>query len=91
MADVALRRWRESEETTDWIGEWHSHPQAILEPSSIDLNSWRSMTDERGAAMAFVIVGYEALWAGICCPGLSLPVRYVETEQSPDGTAFQAA
>jgi uncharacterized protein YecE (DUF72 family) len=30
MADVALRRWRESEETTDWIGEWHSQGRDVF-------------------------------------------------------------
>jgi integrative and conjugative element protein (TIGR02256 family) len=87
--EVALRRWRESAHTTDWVGEWHSHPEAVPSPSGVDLNSWRRMTDDRGAPMAFLIVGYDAVWVGLSLPGRTSPHLYVETERSEAGVAFQ--
>lgn len=86
---AALKRWRESERTMDWVGEWHSHPERVPSPSGIDTNSWRRIVEDRGAPMAFIIVGYEAVWAGLCLPGLSAPIKYVETERSVAGVAFQ--
>lgn len=88
---VALRRWRGSQHTVDWIGEWHSHPEHLPSPSSIDLRSWRDITRHRAASMVFVILGYEGLWLGLCTPGRAAPVRYVEAERSSAGIAFLPA
>lgn len=85
---VALRRWRESSHTMDWVGEWHSHPEPFPTPSGIDLRSWKGMTTTRGAPMVFVIVGYNSLWVGLAVPGLAKPIRYIELERSVAGVAF---
>lgn len=86
---VALRRWKASAHTMDWMGEWHSHPQRLPAPSSIDLRSWRRMVEDRGAPMVFVIVGYEALWVGLCVPDQPEPLEYGEVETSAEGIAFE--
>lgn len=85
---AALRRWRESEHTMDWVGEWHSHPEDAPRPSSIDLNSWRGIVRDRGAPMVFLIVGYSARWVGLSVPGKGAPILYYESETSPAGVAF---
>lgn len=85
---VAFRRWKSSRHTTDWIGEWHSHPEPLPSPSSIDLRSWRDITRHRAAPMVFLILGYDGLWLGLCIPGRASPVRYVEAERSPAGVGF---
>ena len=36
LADTA---WRE--DSSEWIGEWHTHPSADLIPSDVDLNSYQ--------------------------------------------------
>ena len=85
---VTLRRWKKSQHTVDWLGEWHSHPERIPSPSSVDLRSWREITRHRGAPMAFLIIGYEGLWLGLSLPGRAAPIRYVEVERSGAGSAF---
>jgi len=88
---VALRRWKESHHTMDWVGEWHSHPEKHPSPSSIDLHSWRAAAHERGEPMAFVIVGYAAKWVSLAMPGRSSPIRYTPLETSSAGIAFVSA
>lgn len=88
---VALRRWRTSQHTVDWVGEWHSHPERLPSPSSIDLRSWRDITRHRAAPMIFVILGYEGLWVGLSLPGRASPIEYVEVERSAAGLAFLPA
>lgn len=52
--------WRRSRGTTNYLGEWHTHPEDDPSPSSKDLANWqrishksKSMADE----LFFVIVG----------------------------------
>lgn len=85
---VALKRWKQSSQTVDWLGEWHSHPERLPSPSSIDLRSWRDITRHRGAPMVFLIIGYEGVWLGLSLPGRAAPIRYIEAERSAAGRAF---
>jgi integrative and conjugative element protein (TIGR02256 family) len=87
--ELALRRWRQSRKTIDWVGEWHSHPEQFASPSSIDIGSWRVITRDRGAPMAFLIIGLERSWIGLCTPDRDAPIRYREVERSEAGLAFQ--
>lgn len=89
--ELALRRWRQSNRTIDWVGEWHSHPERHASPSSIDLQSWRGITLDRAAPMAFLILGWERSWIGLCVPDCEAPIRYKEVERSKIGLAFQPA
>lgn len=85
---VANRRWRQSRQFVDWLGEWHSHPENQPRPSSIDLNSWRSIARARRAPMIFLIVGYQGHWLGLMRPGSAKPIVYVEHERSAAGIGF---
>jgi len=89
--DVAIRRWRQSKQTMDWVGEWHSHPEKIPSPSNIDIRSWIQITRNRGAPMAFLILGWEGGWLGLCIPDSDTPITYKEVERSDAGSAYQPA
>jgi len=60
---TAHRLWRGSGGLTRYIGEWHTHPQDMPSPSTIDLAEWRKLAcvraDER--PLLAVIVGREGL------------------------------
>jgi integrative and conjugative element protein (TIGR02256 family) len=90
-SNLALRRWRESNQTIDWIGEWHSHPESNPTPSQIDLRSWKLITRDRSAPMVFLIVGWERGWLGLSLPNREFPIRYKEVERSDAGFAFRPA
>lgn len=62
---VALRRWKESGETMDYVGEWHTHPEDDPSPSGIDLRHWRNIAQASSKPMAFLIVGRSSTWCGI--------------------------
>jgi integrative and conjugative element protein (TIGR02256 family) len=89
--EIAIKRWRQSNRTIDWVGEWHSHPEESPAPSSIDIRSWKEITQDRAAPMAFMIIGWKRGWLGLCVPTREVPVRYKEIERSDAGLAFQPA
>lgn len=62
---VALRRWKESGETLDYVGEWHTHPEDDPSPSSIDLTHWRDIAQASSRPMVFLIVGRSSNWCGV--------------------------
>lgn len=86
---VATLRWRSSGETMDWVGEWHSHPQAVPSPSAIDLASWRGIVARRQVPMLFVIIGYHTRWVGVLVPGALRPLEFRVIETSRAGTAYR--
>lgn len=64
-AEIAYTRWRTSQERMDYLGEWHSHPEAKASPSGIDLREWRKLLGDRRDALFFLIVGINKHWFGI--------------------------
>jgi len=60
---VAIKSWLLSSKTSTYLGEWHTHPEHIPNPSSIDLNSWKSNLPNR--PMVLVIIGITENWWGI--------------------------
>lgn len=60
----ALRRWKESGETLDYVGEWHTHPEDEPSPSGVDLRHWREITGASSRPMVFLIVGRLTNWYG---------------------------
>lgn len=62
------RAWRESKGTITYLGEWHTHPEAVPIPSMIDRMDWsrKLWADDFSDALLFVIVGTEAIgvWEG---------------------------
>ena len=62
---IALQRWRESGETMDYMGEWHSHPEDVPHPSGTDLRNWLDITVPRDDPMVFIIIGRRNDWIGV--------------------------
>lgn len=87
-SEIARKRWLQSRHVVDWLGEWHSHPEAIPRPSGIDLASWDQITDRRRAPMLFLILGYYGWWMGVMQPGQKRPTVFTERERSPAGIGF---
>jgi integrative and conjugative element protein (TIGR02256 family) len=64
--DIAIKRWRESNATIDYLGEWHSHPEVCPTPSSIDVSEWRKICRREPVDMVFMIVGMGGFfWLGV--------------------------
>lgn len=62
----AMRRWIESDETMDYLGEWHTHPQEQPTPSSVDIGAWRTICIEQLKPMIFLILGRsDSDWLGL--------------------------
>jgi integrative and conjugative element protein (TIGR02256 family) len=63
---LAIRRWIESDETMDYLGEWHTHPQSQPTPSSVDIGAWRTICLEQLKPMIFLILGTsDSNWLGL--------------------------
>lgn len=63
------RAWQESDGTTHYLGEWHTHPERIPTPSSTDQTNWNQHLQRdifSGDTLLFIIVGTEFLrvWEG---------------------------
>lgn len=60
---LADRRWQESNGLVRYIGEWHTHPQEVPRPSSIDLDEWEILAKGRSdrRPLLAVIVGRQNL------------------------------
>jgi len=64
--ELAMRRWRDSERTSTFVGEWHTHPESLPTPSGIDINTWRQVARKNAAGSTiFLIKGYDGWWAGL--------------------------
>jgi integrative and conjugative element protein (TIGR02256 family) len=61
---VATRRWKQSGETMDYVGEWHTHPEDDPSPSGVDLQHWREIASAASRPMVFLIVGRQSNWHG---------------------------
>lgn len=62
--------WADSRGTCQYLGEWHTHPEATPSPSRTDLGDWRRRLKRDGVdtdALLFLIVGTERLlmWEGV--------------------------
>ena len=62
---VARRRWKESGETMDYVGEWHTHPEDAPSPSGVDLQHWQEIAKASSKPMVFLIVGRVSNWCGL--------------------------
>jgi integrative and conjugative element protein (TIGR02256 family) len=62
------RAWRDSGGTCTYLGEWHTHPEPVPQPSSVDLANWRRKlgSDRFTDVLFFVIVGISEIraWEG---------------------------
>lgn len=62
---AAKSAWENSMQTTTFTGEWHTHPEDVPTPSSIDLNTWKGIISKSKAPLAFIILGWSHNWYGI--------------------------
>ncbi len=66
---VIDERWVESRGTCQYLGEWHTHPEAVPHPSSVDRCDWlRRLAQDtyETISLFFIIVGTAKLcvWEG---------------------------
>lgn len=62
--------WRATAQTGAYLGLWHTHPEAVPTPSSVDLADWRRALQQDvypGRGLLFVIVGTDeiGMWVGL--------------------------
>jgi len=63
---IAHARWKEAAETIDYLGEWHTHPEARPIPSALDSTEWRKIYQSRSGPMIFMIIGWSSeIWLGV--------------------------
>lgn len=62
-AEAAVQAWIRGGNQVDYLGEWHTHPQAIPTPSSIDRAEWRKLLQQRSdmTTLLTVVVGTKEL------------------------------
>ena len=63
------QRWLQSNGTCNYLGEWHTHPEAIPRPSSHDISNWKRILWEAkydSGFLFFIIVGTQTIsvWEG---------------------------
>lgn len=57
-----IQAWDNSTGRISYIGEWHTHPQSVAEPSTIDLREWTKKLPKR--PMILIIIGTDEHWYG---------------------------
>jgi integrative and conjugative element protein (TIGR02256 family) len=61
----ATKGWRRSGGRQDYLGEWHTHAEALPRPSQIDFVEWRKLGCMRHLPMVFIVVGRDGFWFGV--------------------------
>lgn len=61
---VAMDRWKESQGTIRYLGEWHTHPEDYPSPSGLDRSEWNRLSTNRidKRPLLAVIVGRRDLY-----------------------------
>lgn len=75
--------WKDSDGTRVYLGEWHSHPEAVPHPSLVDQNDWLRISREalfEHGFLLFAIVGIEeiGIWEVSKTSGSLVPLRRIE-------------
>src|SRR5579862_3615404 len=59
----ALKHWRDSGRTMNYVGEWHTHPEAVPTPSFVDRRTWRKIARRHTIGpLVFAIRGTSGWW-----------------------------
>lgn len=53
---AAMDAWRRSNNTTTYVGEWHSHPSGPPHPSDLDRQTWKTVVARLNTPCLFIIV-----------------------------------
>ena len=66
---IVTRRWNKSKGTCNYLGEWHTHPEAVPTPSSIDISEWKRQLRSskfEDDCLYFIIAGTQKIrvWEG---------------------------
>lgn len=59
-----LKLWAHSGKTMDYLGEWHTHPEALPDPSYLDISEWKNVLRCARTPMIFLIFGTNGMWIG---------------------------
>jgi integrative and conjugative element protein (TIGR02256 family) len=64
---IINQAWNASRQTLNYLGEWHTHPEADPSPSAVDRRDWAQIAARSGfeqPSLLFVIVGrvYIRVW-----------------------------
>ena len=62
---AAMSAWRESGGTDTFVGEWHTHPEAVPRPSWLDMTTWRCQMKRVELPLVFAIGGWSGFYWGI--------------------------
>lgn len=62
---LAWRRWTESNQRCDYLGEWHTHPELYPSPSGIDEREWHKLHSSNPRPLVFWIEGIQERWLGL--------------------------
>lgn len=63
---IATRYWKDSGETMDYLGEWHTHPTTSPSPSAVDRAEGQVICNTKNKPMVFIIMGMSGrIWAGL--------------------------
>lgn len=74
---AALSAWRESGHTLTFVGEWHSHPEAVPSPSWVDRRTWTKVMKHQPAfPHFFMIQGWDSDWCAVGWRGQLLRVAF---------------
>lgn len=63
-SETVERHWQEMDGFCDYLGEWHTHPEALPAPSGKDNREWKKLLIGRSSPLLFIIVGTRSLWLG---------------------------
>lgn len=63
--EIATQKWVLSDETVDYLGEWHTHPESDPNPSALDFSEWAKISHLKLSTMIFLIMGWSGnIWIG---------------------------
>ena len=66
---IITSAWKKSNKTSNYLGEWHTHPEKYPSPSSQDFKNWKEILSTRTFSslyLYFLIVGIKEIniWEG---------------------------
>lgn len=63
--EIANEHWIRSDGEINYLGEWHTHPEALPQPSKIDLKEWQLKVTEHAVPLVFMIKGFDKSYCGL--------------------------
>ncbi|WP_080704850.1 Mov34/MPN/PAD-1 family protein [Bordetella bronchiseptica] len=61
-AEFAELAWHQGDKKIDYLGEWHTHPENVPNPSGVDRREWGKLVAQRpNSTLLVVVVGINSL------------------------------